>query len=74
MPRYFFDIEDDGRKVRDAVGMELIGDDSAMHEGLRLLQTLADLRQSEGRPGHTYLRIRRWDGFQLYTATVCVTE
>ena len=74
MPRYFFDVDDGDRKVRDEVGMELIGNDSAMHEGLRLLQTLADLRQSEGRPGNTYLRIRRWDGFQLYTATVRVTK
>ena len=74
MPRYFFDVDDGDRKVRDEVGMELIGDDSAMHEGLRLLQTLADLRQSEKRPGSAYMKIRRWDGFQLYTGTVRVTD
>ena len=74
MPRYFFDIDDGERKVRDDVGMELRSNDSAMQEGVRLLQTLDELRRSEGRPGSTYLRVRHSDGSHVYTGSVLVRD
>ena len=67
MPRYFFDIDDCKRCVRDQVGMELPNDDNAMQEASTLLQTLADVRRFEGRLGTTMVKVRDSDGDEIYT-------
>lgn len=69
MPRYYFDVDDGERKVRDVIGMNLGIDDLAMKEGSTLLQTLSNLRQAEDRPGTTYVRVLDTHGHQVFTGS-----
>ena len=69
MPRYFFDIDDGRRRVHDATGMDLRDEDGAMREAGYLLQTLADIRQMERRPGTTTVRVRDGDDEEIYEGT-----
>ena len=69
MPRYFFDVDEDERRVRDETGMELDGEDLARKEGSILLQTLSDLRRAEGRAGNTYVRVRDIGGIEVFTGS-----
>ena len=66
MPRYFFDVDDGKRQVHDKVGMELPSEDRAMVEASALLRTLAEIRQIEGRPGTTVVRVRDGDNEEIY--------
>ncbi len=69
MPRYFFDVEDGARKIRDSTGMDLGSDDLAMKEGSTLLQTLSNLRRAENRAGTTYVRVRDGQGHEVFTGS-----
>lgn len=70
MTRYFFDVDDGKRQVHDEVGMDLPNEDRAMVEASALLRTLAEIRQIEGRPGTTVVRIRNIDGEGIFKGSV----
>lgn len=70
MTRYFFDVDDGRRRVRDEVGVELIDLQVARMEAARLLQTLAELRRIEGRSGTTYVTVRNAQGETVHAASI----
>ncbi len=74
MPRYFFDVDDGQRQVRDEIGMELANGLIARTEAATLLHTLADIRHIERRPGTTIVRVRDARGEEVYEGSVEVGD
>ena len=58
MPRFFFDVEDRGRRVTDKLGMDLDNLVAAMFEATLLLKLLALEGRLISRPGLIRVRIR----------------
>lgn len=69
MARYFFDIADRGRGVRDRLGMELADEAHAIHEAAMIIEQLVDEAQAEGRPGTIVVGIRDGSDACLYEAS-----
>jgi hypothetical protein len=67
--RYFFDVDDDGRQVRDKVGKELINLKAAEMQSGMLLRSLRSLRQMQGRPGTSYVSVRDVSGRKVHQAS-----
>ncbi len=58
MPRFFYDVDDRGRRVRDELGIEHDDPARAMCDALHLLHVLAIENQFEGRPGLMRVTVR----------------
>lgn len=69
MPRYFFDIEDNGKLTVDEVGLELLTEQAVRDEAIRALPSIAqeELRTDLNMcfvlrfgmtQGHTYFKLR----------------
>lgn len=69
MARYFFDVRDRGRSVRDMFGMELGDEAQAIHETSLLIEHLSEVAQAEGRPGTISVFIRSDRNICLYEAS-----
>lgn len=69
MARYFFDVRDRGRTVRDAFGMDLHDEAQAIHETSLLIEHLSEIAQVEGRLGTISVFIRSDRNICLYEAS-----
>ncbi len=58
MPRYFFDVNDRGRRVVDKLGIEHVDLAQAVCDAVFLLKVLAIEGQFEGRPGLIQVTVR----------------
>jgi hypothetical protein len=68
--RYFFDVDEGERQVRDDVGKNLIDRELAVFEAGLLLQSLLEIRRITGRPGTTYVRVRDANGRRIYEGSI----
>lgn len=66
MPRYFFDVYDRGRRLRDDIGMDLSDEGSAIHEASLIIWQLLENARAEDRPGPVKVGIRTATGACLY--------
>jgi hypothetical protein len=62
MRRYFFDVNDRGRRVRDIVGLELEDDLSAMREANLITYHLIQVAEFDPRRGTILVSVRTEDG------------
>ena len=69
MERFFFDVDDGRRRVRDEIGKELFDREVAVLEAGILLRSLAVIRSIEGRPGTTFVTVRAAQGETIYAAS-----
>lgn len=72
MQRYFFDVDDGRRQVRDEIGKPFLTRDLATLEAGTLLRTLADIRHIEGRPGTTRVIVRDEYGREVHEVSIDV--
>ena len=66
MPRYFFDVRDRGRRLRDTTGMEVPDDANAIHEASLIIWQLLATARAEGRPGAVSVSVRAETGGCVY--------
>ena len=71
MPRFFYDVDDQGRRVHDKLGIDQIDIVHALHDATFIVQLLASKRQSKAQPGVVSVTIRSENGTCLYEA--CAT-
>jgi hypothetical protein len=71
MPRYFFDVRDRGRRIRDAIGLELTDDAHAICEASHIIFQLLETASVDGRPGFVSVSIRIESGASFYEASTC---
>ena len=69
MTRYFFDIRERGRRVRDTIGVELDDDALAIHEATLIIWQLFADASAEDRVGTVSISIRTENGACLYEAS-----
>jgi hypothetical protein len=69
LERFFFDVDDGKRQVRDAIGKDLLDRGAAVLEAGVLLRSLAVIRTLEGRPGTTLVTVRDAQGATVYAAS-----
>ena len=69
MARYFYDIYDRGRRVRDDTGIALDGVAAAINEASSVLDNLADAARFDARSGLILVSIRDDAGQCLYEAS-----
>lgn len=69
MRRYFFDVNDRGRRVRDDVGLELEDDHSAMREANIITRHLIQTAVFGPRRGTILVSVRADDGSCLCDAS-----
>jgi hypothetical protein len=74
MPRYFFDVRDRGRRLRDAIGLELADDAHAICEASHIINQLIQTASAEGRPGAVSVSIRSESDACLYETSTCAGE
>ena len=64
--RYFFDVDDGPRQVRDEVGKSLVSLEMAILEAGVLLRSVAALKLMQSKPGTTYVRVRDANGKRVH--------
>ena len=64
--RYFFDVDDGQRQVRDTIGKSLINEAMAVVEAGVLLRSLASINVMQDRPGTTYVTVRDAKGKRVH--------
>ena len=64
--RYFFDVDDGSRQVRDTIGKSLINEAMAVVEAGVLLRSLASINVMQDRPDTTYVTVRDAKGKRVY--------
>lgn len=64
--RYFFDVDDGERQVRDQIGKRLINEAMAVMEAGVLLRSLAAIKIMQDRPGTTYVTVRDAKGNRVH--------
>lgn len=69
MARFFIDVDDGERQVRDEAGIELARADDAAHETEHLLLTLGQAEMLKGRPRTFRAVVRDAVGRTIYRAT-----
>ncbi len=74
MRRYFFDVDDRGRRVRDEVGFDLADEGRAMREANLLTYSLVEAAKLEPRSGTILVRVRDERGSCLYEASMSLAE
>ncbi len=72
MPRYFFDVDDGERQIRDDAGMFLPGLDDVEHETRTLLQNLGVPEVLYGRDRVFTAMVRDQNGVTVYRATLAL--
>lgn len=71
MPRYFFDLHDDGAAQRDDEGVELPGLDAVRSQAMRALPAIAyEEIPDDGDRKSLVVVARSEDGTPVYTATL----
>ena len=70
MPRYFFDVQNDGQSMLDDVGCDLTDDHEAERDAITMLQEMA--KSLIIKDGHGGLRtsVRNAAGDVIFTATL----
>ncbi|RYB07112.1 DUF6894 family protein [Lichenibacterium ramalinae] len=74
MARYFFDVRDRGRRIRDDAGMDLSDDAQAIHEATLVISQLLADAAAEGRVGSISVEIRSETGACLYEASTSLAS
>ena len=74
LPRYFFDVRDRGRRLRDATGLDLADDAHAICEASNIICQLLETASAEGRPGPVSVSVRSEAGACLYEASTSAGE
>jgi hypothetical protein len=74
MPRYFFDVRDRGRRLRDTTGMEVADDAHAIHEASLIIWQLLAKARAEGRLGPVSVAVRTETGACLYEASTSTED
>ena len=64
--RFYFDVDDGQRQVRDTVGRSLINETMAVMEAGVLLRSLAAIKIMQDRPGTTYVTVRDAKGNRVH--------
>jgi len=72
MPRYFFDIYEDGQLVKDVDGAELADIDAAREEALGTLCSMARDELADGDRRHFVIAVHNGDEKPLLRATLAV--
>lgn len=72
MRRYFFDVDDRGRRVRDALGFALLDAHRAMQEANIIVYQLAHAAKSEARKGTVMVTVRDDRGACIYESSTSV--
>lgn len=74
MGRYFFDVDDRGRRVEDDVGFDLEDDRQAMREANLLTYHLVHEATFEPRSGTIMVRVRDEDGACLFETSMSLAD
>jgi hypothetical protein len=70
MPRYFFDIEDNGKSTVDEVGLELLTEKAVRDEAIRALPSIAQEELPDG-PQHVFrVKVRDDTGSYIFQASL----
>lgn len=68
MPRYFFDIEDNGKLTVDEVGLELLTEKAVRDEAIRALPSIAQEELPDG-PQHVFrVKVRDDTGSYIFSS------
>ena len=70
MRRYFFDVDEGDRQVRDDIGRTMVDPELAVVEAGVLLKSLLEIRRITSRPGTTIVRVRDDNGRRIHQASV----
>ena len=74
MQRFFFDVDDGKRQVRDEIGRDLFDVEFAVLEAGILIRSLAVIRTIEGRPGTTYVTVRNAHGDTVHEDSTTLAD
>lgn len=72
MPRYFFDIQESGRSLRDGYGMDCPNVTQAIAEASFIIELLAEEAQAAGRKGTIAVTLRTGADACLYEISTSV--
>lgn len=72
MPRYFFDIQNGDRSLRDGYGMDCPDVSQAIAEASLIIEQLAEQAQAEGRRGTIAVTLRTVTDACLYEISTSV--
>lgn len=70
MPRYFFDIEDNGHVNLDAEGLEISSEKHVRDEAIRLLPELAGDELPDGPEHFFWVKVRDESGAYIFQASL----
>lgn len=74
MSRYFYDVYDRGRRVRDDLGMSHDTVAAAINEATMVIDNLADEARFDPTPGLILVSLRDERGFCLYEASASLAS